>query len=204
MFLVNERGKRIVIFASVVFTMLVYKYAFHELWKDEWQAWLDVRDMSITEMLSFLNYEGHPALYYLLLIPFKGLISLFQDQQEHIIQLAHWLMYAITMAVFLFRFKLQWWIKLLFSLGYFMWFEYGVVNRAYILVLLFAFVITSEIVRKKNGVLLVASFFLICQTEVYGVLMGGGFLLYMVIQDSKLDVGSIMTSIRGNRRSILA
>jgi hypothetical protein len=45
----------------------VVKLFFHELWKDEWQAWLMARDMPWDTLIQSLYYEGHPALWYLYL-----------------------------------------------------------------------------------------------------------------------------------------
>jgi hypothetical protein len=42
----------------------------HELWRDEVQAWLLDRDSSSAiDLLSRQKYEGHPALWQLLLMP---------------------------------------------------------------------------------------------------------------------------------------
>ena len=43
---------------------------FHEMWRDELQAWLIARDSSsISNIFWNLRYEGHPVLWYLLLYP---------------------------------------------------------------------------------------------------------------------------------------
>ena len=44
--------------------------AHHELWRDEVQEWLLARDSSSAiDLLSCQKYEGHPALWQLLLMP---------------------------------------------------------------------------------------------------------------------------------------
>ncbi len=45
----------------------------HEAWLDEAQSWLLARDCSIPELFEMLKYEGHPFLYYLILMPFAKL-----------------------------------------------------------------------------------------------------------------------------------
>ncbi|MBU1692647.1 MAG: hypothetical protein KKC51_01655, partial [Verrucomicrobia bacterium] len=45
----------------------------HELWRDEAQTWLICRDASLGEMFSLLRYQGHPALWYLLVRPLAQL-----------------------------------------------------------------------------------------------------------------------------------
>ena len=43
--------------------------AHHELWRDEAQAWLIARDVPLSRLFAELHYEGHPALWFLLLKP---------------------------------------------------------------------------------------------------------------------------------------
>jgi hypothetical protein len=70
--------------------------------------------------------------------------------------------------------------KVLFALSYFLFFEYGIINRGYFLVILFvfwaAYLLRQENYSKKElGIIL----FLLCQTEVYGVFMAialGGYI----------------------------
>src|SRR5262245_47165629 len=42
----------------------------HEMWRDELQAWMIARaSHSVPNLLDNIRYEGHPALWYLLLLP---------------------------------------------------------------------------------------------------------------------------------------
>lgn len=43
---------------------------FHESWRDEAQSWLIARDLNFIDIIKQMTYEGHPALWYLILIPF--------------------------------------------------------------------------------------------------------------------------------------
>lgn len=46
----------------------------HEMWRDEIQAWLLARDSTgVFDLLRHMKYEGHPALWHLLLIPITRL-----------------------------------------------------------------------------------------------------------------------------------
>lgn len=47
----------------------------HELWRDETQAWLISRDCSLTagSLFTVTSYEGHPFLWFLVLMPFSKL-----------------------------------------------------------------------------------------------------------------------------------
>lgn len=49
----------------------------HENWRDEAQAWLLSRDLSIPELIRQMSYEGHPCLWHLLLMPLAKLGALY-------------------------------------------------------------------------------------------------------------------------------
>lgn len=53
----------------------------HEIWADEAQVWLIVKNLSIPEMLKHLVNEGHPCFFYLLVYPLAKLnFSIFSMQ----------------------------------------------------------------------------------------------------------------------------
>jgi hypothetical protein len=43
---------------------------YHEPWRDEAQAWLISRDLPILSIFRQMNYEGTPALWHIILVPF--------------------------------------------------------------------------------------------------------------------------------------
>ena len=45
----------------------------HEMWRDEINVWLIGRDLSLTELFREIGYQGHPCLWYLLIMPFAKL-----------------------------------------------------------------------------------------------------------------------------------
>ena len=42
----------------------------HEPFRDEAQQWLLARDLSVPALIRQMSYEGHPCLWYLILMPF--------------------------------------------------------------------------------------------------------------------------------------
>ena len=156
--------------------LLVYKLIYHELWKDEWQAWLVARDQSIGEMLSFLNYEGHPSLWYLYL----KIWSFVPVQEEILLQLSHGLLLVVSLYYLFARIKLPTIWKLLISLSYFIVFEYGVINRGYIWVILLSLICVDLIAKEKYNRYLGFSLLLLCQTEAYGVIIAGAITIYII------------------------
>jgi hypothetical protein len=129
-------GFRAAIFALATATLVV-GLCWHQMWRDEIQAWLIVRDShGVADLLHNLRYEGHPALWYLLLTPFAAL-----GRQPYWMQLAQGIVASAGLAVIVWRGPFSRIELLLLPFGYFMLFEYGVKSRSYALgnVLLFAF-----------------------------------------------------------------
>lgn len=177
------------LFIAFVGLYLYSKFTYHELWKDEWQAWLMARDMSWGELLGSLYYEGHPALWYVYL----KVWSLFSTggNDELLIQLAHALLMLGVYALIWFQFRLPIWLKVLILLSYYPFFEYGIVSRGYAFVMLIGFAIVlllpKVLSKKKVKVdrdlkILAVLFFLFCQTEVYAVMMAGAILFYIFLE----------------------
>jgi len=177
--------------------LIIYKLTFHELWKDEWQAWLVARDLGLGDMLAFLNYEGHPSLWYLYLKAWTIL-----PIQEHILlQIAHSSLLLITFYYLFVRIKLPTLWKILISLSYFFVFEYGVINRGYILVTLLSLVAVNLIIRGNKTWLLGLILLLLCQTEAYGVIIAGAITVYLLLSSEGnkivLDKKKLAWSIGG-------
>ena len=174
-----------IIWAIFVIAITYFKFNYHELWKDEWQAWFVAKDKSLTEVFSFLYYEGHPALWYIYLKIFTFFSSL--ARPEYIIHFAHTITVAAGLYFLFVKFRLPTIVKVLLALSYFVFFEYGIVNRGYFLVILFAFWAASllkmeDYSRVQLGVVL----FLLCQTEVYGALMAIALGFYVMMKEKNI------------------
>lgn len=57
------------IFAVYVIFNIVLLY-FHAPWRDEANVWLMARDLSPLQLLGEIKYQGHPCLWYFLVMPF--------------------------------------------------------------------------------------------------------------------------------------
>ena len=128
----------------------------HEMWSDEVQAWLIVRDThSISQLLHVLHYEGHPALWYLLLwIPAH--IS-WNPVSMQVINYA----FAVTLAgLILFAKKLSWPLRILIVFSYFFFYQYAVTARSYglasLLLIAAALCLIGERQHRKLAILLLA------------------------------------------------
>ncbi len=174
---------KISLWAAISLAILLVKFGFHEMWKDEWQAWLMARDMGWGELTASLYYEGHPALWYSYLKIWTGISGILNLAEDVALQLAHTLVIIAALGVFIVKFRLPLWVKILLLLGYFFFFEYGIVNRGYALVMLLAFSVAASLEAvDRKPFKLAALLFLLCQTEVFGVLMGGAFFFYLLLE----------------------
>ncbi|MCC6722891.1 MAG: hypothetical protein IT258_00175 [Saprospiraceae bacterium] len=184
----SKPAKYILLAAASLFALTV-KFGFHECWKDEWQAWLMARDMGWGKLYASLFYEGHPAIWYFYLKIWTYLAQATKLPGETLLHLSHWLVVTATWAVLVFRLRMAFWVKALALFGYFIFFEYGILDRGYAFVLLFGFLGVSALEKTDEkpwtlGIYL----FLLCQTEVFGVIMAACLwfhLLQMKLQGGK-------------------
>jgi hypothetical protein len=101
----------------------------HAMWRDETQAWLIARDSpNLHTLLHNLRYEGHPALWYLLLTPLTRI-----TRNPAIMQMLNLAIASATVALVLWRAPFTRLERALFPFGYFMLYEYAVKSRGYAL-----------------------------------------------------------------------
>ncbi len=134
----HVREPFVVAVITVYAALTLFTVLRHEPWLDEAQSWLLVRDASLPRLLSLMNYEGSPALWHLILLPFAkaGLPYICQA-------LVHWLIATAAVTVFMFRAPLARSTKVLLVFSYYMAYEYSVVARCYGLGVLLMFLIAG-------------------------------------------------------------
>jgi len=78
----RKNGRMIICYAvfAVFCLYSVWLITIHEPWRDEAQSWLIARDASFGGMLAQLPYEGHPVMWFLILMPFAKLGFPFMTQ----------------------------------------------------------------------------------------------------------------------------
>ena len=115
----------IVVFAIVAAIGLFH----HEMWRDEYQAWLVARDAhSIPQLFANLRYEGNPALWHLLLY---GLTAFTSDPRA--MQVLNYVLAIGAVAVISFRAPFPGLWKVLHVFGYYVLFEFTLISRSYAL-----------------------------------------------------------------------
>ena len=107
-------------------TLLCFQ-SFHEMWRDELQAWVLARDsLSLTELLQNMRYEGHPPFWHTLLL----VLTTFSSTPEHM-QILHAMICTISVYLFVRHSPFTPLQKSLYPFGYFTLYEYGVISRGY-------------------------------------------------------------------------
>lgn len=145
----------------------------HEPWRDEAQAWLIARDVSIVQLFAQGNYEGSPVLWHLILLPFAKLGAPYFSM--HVVHLL--IAYGI---VYLFLFKSDFPVltRVLFVFSYYMFWEYAVIARSYSLSILLLFGIAVLYKRKlQRPVLYGLLLLLLFNTNVHSMPIALGLSL---------------------------
>lgn len=113
-------------------TLLALITCRHEMWSDEIQAWLIARDShSILSLIRDLRYEGHPALWYVVLYLPAHLWPNPATMQVINFLIAVALAWLILSARALSRH-----LRLLFVFSFYFFYQYGVTSRSYALAVL--------------------------------------------------------------------
>lgn len=156
----------------------------HEMWQDEWQAWLIARESpSLRALFQNLRYEGHPGLWYC------GLFLVSRITSSPLgMQVLHLIIATGAIFVFLKYSPFTRTTKLLFIFGYFPCYEYAVLSRSYALSVLGLFSFCALFCRPPppKYFLLALIVFLLCQTSVYGLIISlvlGAILLWTAARD---------------------
>lgn len=144
----TERRKRENIVLTLVFAVYlifnVIMLAGHELWRDEANVWLIARDLSPVQLFREIRYQGHPCLWYLLLMPFAKLGLPFKT-----ISVISFLIMATAAGFFVYRAPFHPITKLLCLVSPIFSYYYPVVARNYCLVALLL-VLLAYFYPKRN------------------------------------------------------
>ena len=121
----------------------------HEMWRDEMNTWLIVRDSaSLGEMLSYVNYQGHPALWALL-VSFVHAIA----DTPIVMQVLHWCLGTSAIAIFWHYSQFTRLQKIFFTFGYLPFYEYLLISRPYVLGMLCLFLFCALYPSRKRSYL---------------------------------------------------
>jgi hypothetical protein len=163
----------------VFFILSLFGILHHEMWRDEYQAWMVAADAhSIPELFKNLKYEGNPVLWHAFLYILSALTdNPFSMQLFHIL--------ISTSFIFLFnRYAPHSLVeKILFTFGYFTFFEYNLISRSYglglLLIVIFCILYRN---RYKNILLMAGVLFLLANDTIFGVILTVCFSFIIVLE----------------------
>lgn len=140
----------------------------HEIWLDEAHHWLLARDSAnLQELIYNTRYEGHPILWNVLLY----YIARF-TKNPFWMQFLHIIISTATIYIFVKKAPFPLIFKALFIFGYFMFFEYNLLSRNYILGILFLFM-AMVFYEKRKQTFFVFTLFLVLASNIH--------LLFLII-----------------------
>ncbi len=178
--LLIKKNTILILFFLLFAFISFWSVSFHEMWRDEVQAWLLARDSNtIFDLFRNLKYEGHPGLWHLILFPltriFKYPISM---QFLHVI-------IGLLNIYLLFRYSpFKFWQKVLIGFSYFLLYQYNVIARSYGLGVFFIFTACSLFpYRKKYPIQISLILVFLGHTSVLGLIYSICFLLTIILEE---------------------
>ena len=137
-------GPDLAVFSGYV-VMLCFAVSHYLPWEDEGRAWMEARTGLFAMLFHWLRYEGHPALWYLLLWPMAHLHVPFLG--------INFLSAACGLAGIYYLLRASpfpFYLRALLPFGFVLAYQYAVVARSYCLFPLFAFLIAQEYRRPER------------------------------------------------------
>ena len=172
----NTRYYLLLLLIFIIFAAIGLVY--HEMWRDELEAWLISKDSSsISNLLEKVKYTGHPSLWYLCLY----LISQFVKYPWGM-QLFHLLISVTFIYLFILYSPFSKLQKALFCFGYYPLYEYTLISRNYGLAVVFIFAFCALFPsRYRNYLPLAIILSLLSYVNVYGIVFSFAFLLTLIL-----------------------
>lgn len=140
----------------------------HEMWRDEYQAWMVAADAhSIPELFKNLKYEGNPVLWH----AFLFIITTFTEDPFWM-QVFHILISTASIYLIHRYSPLPIIQKVLLTFGYYTFFEYNLISRSYGLGLLLVVIFCVLYEKRQKYILWIAVvLFLLSNVTIFGVML---------------------------------
>ena len=175
---------------SIYAALVAFAIPYHEPWVDEAQAWQLARNLSLASLFkTYIRYEGSPGLWHFLLwmmirihISYAGL---------------HWICGAIATAavgLLLFRSPFPRYLKLSLPFTYFLFFQYAVVARNYVLVPFLLFL--AAIAWKKSPFWLAPALGLLANASLHAAIISGGLAAVYAIEQFRNRESKSLSHLR--------
>jgi len=181
-FNMTKNKKNFFLYSIFIFYLIfsIWFFQFHEMWRDELQAWLISRDSeSLLDLLKNLKYEGHPGLWHLVLY----LLNKISTNPE-IMQIAHVLIASLFILILIKSSPFSFLQKILLIFSYFLLFEYNMLARNYGIGVLLIFIFCSYFpIRHKKPIATSLVLFLLSHTSIFGIIFVISFTFVILFED---------------------
>ncbi len=183
----TETPFRALLLTVVYASLVALTMTFHEVWRDETQAWMLSRDSSSLSQLFFnRRYEGHPLLWHFLLFLLSRATGSAAAMQALQLGICSASVYLIA------RFApLSWTDKALLTGGYFFLFEYGVMSRSYSLAVLLLVVFAVQAGRAGAWVALA----LLAHVSLHALILAGALALWLLSGKGRSASGLLLFTL---------
>lgn len=176
-FIKKNKVNLVVMLCYSIITFIIL--LFHESWRDEAQAWLIARDLNIIDIFGQMKYEGHPVIWYLILVPFAklGLPYVF-------VKIVSWLICNIAVWLILKKAPFNLFLKILFIFTMPMIYLYPSISRSYCLIPLAITLVAIYFgQRHEKPIQYILSILFLANTHVIMYGMVGILLLLFYIEE---------------------
>jgi hypothetical protein len=128
----TARGRLMAVAVALYAVLLGLGTWTHTFWRDEAGAWLIGRDLGLTSMWHVVHYEGHPPLWFLMMYAVAHV-----TWNPEWMKLPNLVATALSAWMILSARELSAWTRLGLVFSYFMLFEYGLIDRNYMIGIVF-------------------------------------------------------------------
>ncbi len=176
----QEKPLEFSLLLTFLYALIVYYGVLHhEMSRDEIQAWLIAKESGgILDLLKNLKYEGHPGLWHFMLF----IISRFSTD-PFFMQVLHAAIASLCVFLFVRYSPFGLAFKLLFPFGALPLYHYSVLCRNYSMGMLFSFAVCVLYGKRFEKFPLIVFFLiLLANSNVYGLMLSGSFMLIFVCE----------------------
>ena len=176
-FIKKNKVNLVVMLCYSIITFIIL--LFHESWRDEAQAWLIARDLNIIDIFRQMKYEGHPVIWYLILVPFAKLGLPYVT-----VKIVSWLICNIAVWLILKKAPFNLILKILFIFSMPMIYLYPSISRSYCLIPLAITLVAIYFgQRHEKPIQYILSILFLANTHVIMYGMVGILLLLFYIEE---------------------
>lgn len=190
-----------IVFAFYSVSLAIVSF-FHEPWFDEAQAWQIAKCASLKDILFVLpHYEGHPALWHLMLFPFARLGAPYE------LSLAFLAFVAISLSAWLLLFMSPFplIVRCLLPFHYFIFYQNGVISRPYSYVTLAFFLLAIFFEeRDEKPLRFVLTLGFLCMLSGFGIVLAGGIACVWLLEILGRHQGKVLDATFWQEKSVRA